>query len=380
MNQKVIYLDYNATTPVDERVLNEMIPYFTEKYGNASSVQHPYGWDAEEAVDISREKVARLIGAKANEIVFTSGATEAINLALFGLVDTNPLKDHIITCETEHKAMLDACQELELRGISVTYLKVNNSGDINLKELESEITDRTLLVSIMHANNEIGVIQSIEEIVKITHQCGAFFMSDLTQSVGKIPIDVRKADLAVMSAHKMYGPKGIGALYMKRSVNIEIASKVLRGGHERGYRSGTLNVPGIVGFGKACELCQDEMKVDSDRLGKLRDALESELDQLEGIQINSWGKRLPHMTNVSFYDINGSKLLPSLKGLAVSQGSACTSSTLQPSHVLKAVGLSDDLAFSSLRIGLGRFTTDDEIEQTAQIIKNAVARLRMQPM
>ncbi|MEM6734895.1 MAG: aminotransferase class V-fold PLP-dependent enzyme [Bacteroidota bacterium] len=379
MNQKVIYLDYNATTPVDQRVLNEMIPYFTEKYGNASSIQHPYGWDAEEAVDISREKVARLIGAKAHEIVFTSGATEAINLALFGLVDKNPFKNHIITCETEHKAMLGACKELKLRGISVTYLKVDNSGNINLKELESEITDQTLLVSIMHANNEIGVIHPIEKMAKITHQCGAFFMTDFTQSVGKIPFDVRKVDLAVMSAHKIYGPKGIGALYMKRSANVEIASKVFRRGHERGYLSGTLNVPGIVGFGKACELCQDEMNVDSDRLGKLRDALESELNQLEGTQINSSDKRLPHMTNISFYDIDGSKLLPSLRGLAVSQGSACTSSTLEPSHVLKAVGLSDDLAFSSLRIGLGRFTTEDEIEQTAQIIKNAVARLRIQP-
>lgn len=379
MKKQIIYLDHNATTPVDPRVLDEMLPYFSEKFGNASSVQHAYGWDAEEAVDISREKVARLIGAKPNEIVFTSGATEAINLALFGLAESNPNKNHIITCETEHKAVLDSCAKLEKNGMQVTYLEVDNAGQVDLNKLEDNITERTLLVSIMHANNEIGIIHPIAKIAEIIHKHRALFMTDATQSVGKIPFDAHEVDLAVFSAHKMYGPKGVGALFVNKSSGFDLNPRIFGGGHERGYRSGTLNIPGIVGFGKACELCETEMGHEAERLGELRDWLEKELLQLGSIQINGKNsERLPHMTNVSFHDIDGSKLIRSLNGLAVSQGSACTSSTVEPSHVLKALGLSDELALSSLRIGLGRSTTKEEIEQAVQIIKKGVEQIRLQ--
>ncbi len=378
MNKDVIYLDYNATTPVDKRVLDEMFPYFSEKFGNAASVQHVFGWDAEEAVDISRERVAALINAKENDIVFTSGATEAINLALFGLVEGHPSKKHIITCETEHKAVLDCCKKLENQGITVTYLPVDKYGQINLDALEGAITEDTLLVTVMHANNEIGAIHPIEVLAEIAHNKGALFMTDATQSVGKVPFDSSVVDLAAFSAHKLYGPKGVGALFLNKSVIVKLKPQLVGGGHEKGMRSGTLNVPGIVGFGKACEICEQEMKGETERLGILRDGLEKCLMEKEGIQINALGNRLPHMTNLTFQDIDGSKLIRLMKGLAVSQGSACTSTTIEPSHVLKAIGLSDTLALSSLRIGLGRFTTEEEINQASQIILNTVDQLRMQ--
>ena len=366
----MIYLDYNSTTPVDQRVLDEMLPYFSKYFGNASSIQHVYGWDAEEAVDIGRERVAGLVGAKPNEIVFTSGATEAVNMALFGLAEANPEKRHMVTCVTEHKAVLDCCEALVKDGIRVTYLMADSQGQIDLRELEEAITDQTLLVSLMHANNETGVIHAIEEIARLTSRKQTLFMTDATQAVGKIPFNSSTVDLAVFSAHKMYGPKGIGALFINKSSNVRISPRAFGGGHERGYRSGTLNVPGIVGFGKACELCKNEMLEEGTRLRKLRDKLEFEL-------ADSRGNRLPHMTNVSFKGIDGSKLMRSLKGLAVSQGSACTSNVVEPSHVLKGLGISDELALSSVRMGLGRFTTDEEIAEAIRIIKKAVETLRL---
>lgn len=375
----MIYLDYNATTPVDQRVLDQMMPYFNEKFGNASSIQHSFGWDAEEAVGLARESVARLINARPNEIVFTSGATEAINMALFGLVEASPKKNHIVTCVSEHKAVLDSSKQLEKRGIRVTYLGVDGQGSIDLNELEGSITDQTLMVVVMHANNEIGVIHPIEEIATLAHKYRVLLVTDATQSIGKIPFDARNVDVAVCSAHKMYGPKGIGALFINKSSNVEMTSRMYGGGHEKGYRSGTLNVPGIVGFGKACDLCFKEMKEEGARLKTLRDKLEEELSALEGVTFNSKAPRLPHMTNVSFNAIDGSKLMRSLKGLAVSQGSACTSNIIEPSHVLTGLGLSAEVALSSLRIGLGRFTSEQQVNQAIIIIKEAVEKLRLQP-
>jgi len=378
MSDTVIYLDYNATTPLDRRVLEEMMPFFTEKFGNAASNQHVFGWDAEEAVDIARERVAKLINAKPNEIIFTSGATESISMALFGLMEAYPQKRHIITCATEHKAVLDGCQELEKRGVKVSYLQVDNQGQIDLNQLSESITHQTLLIALMHANNEIGVLHPIEKISAIAKRNGVLLMTDATQSVGKIPFDASIVDLAVCSAHKMYGPKGVGALFINRKSKFEMRPRTFGGGHERGYRSGTLNVPGIVGFGKACALAEEEMDSDGFRLASLRDNMEAELSQIEGIQFNSSGHRLPHMTNVSFQGIEGSKLMRSMKGLAISQGSACTSNVVAPSHVLKSLGLSDRLALSSVRIGLGRFSKEEEIRRAAAIMKNAVESLRLQ--
>lgn len=378
---KKIYLDYNATTPVDPRVIEEMLPYFTEKFGNASSITHAYGWDAEEAVTIAREQAARLIGSKPGEIIFTSGATEAINLALIGACKENADSgDHIVTCVTEHKAVLDTCHDLENRGVEVTYLEVDESGAIDLEELDKAITGRTILVSLMHANNETGVIHPLKEIAKITREKDVLLLTDATQAVGKIPFDVEElgVDLAAFSAHKLYGPKGAGALYVRQEPKADINPILFGGGQEKGLRPGTLNVPAIVGLGKACELCSKEMEEDAGRLRKWRDRLEKELSALGDVRVNGReSKRLPHMTNLSFEHIAGSKLVRSLKNLAVSQGSACTSGTVEPSHVLKGMGHSDELALSSLRVGLGRFTKEEEIDIAIDTIKESIDRLRL---
>lgn len=377
-----IYLDNNATTPCDPRVVEAMLPYFTETFGNAASRNHPFGWAAEEAVDFAREQVARLIGADPKEIIFTSGATESDNLALKGVFEMYAAKgNHIITTATEHKAVLDTCRHLEKQGAQVTYLGVNSEGLIDLKELEAAITPATIMVAIIYANNEIGVINSMRDISAITRRHGVLLMTDATQAVGKIPVDVNKdgIDLMAFSAHKMYGPKGVGALYVRRkSPRVKVTAQLDGGGHERGMRSGTLNVPGIVGFGKACEICQQEMEEDGKRLQILRDKLEKALLQLEESYLNGApNQRLPHVSNISFKYVEGEGLLMGFnKSIALSSGSACTSASLEPSYVLKALGLGDDLAHSSLRFGLGRFTTEEQIDYTIQAVTDAVNRLR----
>jgi len=377
-----IYLDNNATTPCDPRVVEAMLPYFTETFGNAASRNHPFGWAAEEAVDFAREQVARLIGADPKEIIFTSGATESDNLALKGVFEMYAAKgNHIITTATEHKAVLDTCKHLEKQGAKVTYLGVNSEGLIDLKELEAAITPATIMVAIIYANNEIGVINPMRDISAITRRHGVLLMTDATQAVGKIPVDVNKdgIDLMAFSAHKMYGPKGVGALYVRRkSPRVKVTAQLDGGGHERGMRSGTLNVPGIVGFGKACEICQQEMEEDGKRLQILRDKLEKALLQLEESYLNGApNQRLPHVSNISFKYVEGEGLLMGFnKSIALSSGSACTSASLEPSYVLKALGLGDDLAHSSLRFGLGRFTTEEQIDYTIQAVTDAVNRLR----
>ncbi|HEY0055847.1 MAG TPA: IscS subfamily cysteine desulfurase [Pedobacter sp.] len=376
-----IYLDNNATTPIDPRVLEAMIPYFTEKFGNAASRNHPFGWAAEEGIDYAREQVAKLIGANEKEIIFTSGATEANNLALKGVFEMYKDKgNHIITCTTEHKAVLDACKHLEKLGAEVTYLQVKSDGLIDLEALKNAITDKTILVSIMYGNNEIGVIQPIKEISAIAHKHGALFFTDATQAVGKIPVDVigDGIDLLSFSAHKMYGPKGVGALYVRRkNPRVKVTAQMDGGGHERGMRSGTLNVPGIVGFGKACELCNLEMAEEALRLSALRDKLESALTVLEESYVNGNREhRLPHVANISFKYVEGEGLMMAMKDMAVSSGSACTSASLEPSYVLKSLGLSDDLAHSSIRFGLGRFTTEEEVDFAIEQTKKAVNHLR----
>ncbi|MEX0770675.1 MAG: cysteine desulfurase family protein [Balneolaceae bacterium] len=378
---KKIYLDYNSTTPVDQRVLDEMLPYFTNKFGNASSIHHTFGWEAEEAVELAREQVAELIGATAKEIIFTSGATEAINLALRGLCKANREKgNHIVTCATEHKAVLDTCESLKKTGYKVTCLPVDDSGSVDLNKLEDSLADDTILVSLMHANNEIGTIHPLEEISIITNSRDVPLLSDATQSVGKITVDVKKPgiDMIAFSSHKLYGPKGAGALYIRNKDKPDISPILTGGGQEKGVRPGTLNVPAIVGFGKACEISSKEMEADSSRLSPLRDQLESELSELDGVQFNgASNKRLPYMTNISFQNIDGSHLIRRLKSLALSQGSACTSATHKPSHVLKAIGLADELALSSIRIGLGRFTTEEEIEVAIKEIKEVIPQIKL---
>lgn len=376
-----IYLDNNATTPMDPRVLETMIPYFTQKFGNAASRNHHFGWVAEEAVDYAREAVAKLIGATEKEIIFTSGATESDNLAIKGVFEMYKEKgNHIITAVTEHKAVLDACKHVEKLGGRVTYLPVKNDGLVDLELLEAAITPQTILVSIMYGNNEMGVIQPIKEIAAITHKHGALFMTDATQAVGKIPVDVNAdgIDLLAFTGHKMYGPKGVGALYVRRKgPRVKVTAQMDGGGHERGMRSGTLNVPGIVGFGKACELAQAEMQQDAERLSKLRDKLQSELMGLEEAYVNgNTEHRLPHVANISFKYVEGEGLMMAMKDLAVSSGSACTSASLEPSYVLKAIGLNDDLAHSSIRFGLGRFTTEEEVDFAIEQTKKAVTHLR----
>ncbi len=376
-----IYLDNNATTPLDPRVLEAMLPYFTNKFGNAASRNHAFGWVAEEGVDYAREQVAKLIGCTEKEIIFTSGATEADNLGIKGVYEMYADKgNHIITATTEHKAVLDTCKHLEKQGARVTYLKVKEDGLIDLAELEAAMTPETILVCIMYGNNEIGVVQPIKEIAAITHKHGALFMTDATQAVGKIPVDVNAdgIDLMAFSAHKMYGPKGVGALYVRRkNPRVKVTSQMDGGGHERGMRSGTLNVPGIVGLGKACELCRLEMDEEAKRLSALRDKLEAALTTMEESYVNgNTQHRLPHVANISFKYVEGEGLMMAMKDLAVSSGSACTSASLEPSYVLKSLGLSDDLAHSSIRFGLGRFTTEEEVDYAIENTKKAVNHLR----
>lgn len=380
--KRLIYLDHNATTPADPRVVEAMIPYFTEKFGNAASRNHPFGWVAEEGVDYAREQVAKLINADSREIIFTSGATESNNLAIKGVADMYKSKgNHIITVTTEHKAVLDTCKALEKHGIEVTYLEVARDGMVNLAELEAAIRPTTILISIMFANNETGVIQPIREIASICNKNGVLFMTDATQAVGKIPVDVEELGIHLMSfsAHKMYGPKGVGALYVRRkSPRVKVTAQMDGGGHERGMRSGTLNVPGIVGFGKAAEIAQREMAEEAQRLSKMRDRIESELLKMEEVVVNgNTDHRMPHVTNISFKHVEGEGLMMTFnERIALSSGSACTSASLEPSYVLKALGLGDDLAHSSLRISLGRFTTDEEIEDAIVAIRSGVEHMR----
>ncbi|MDB5192038.1 MAG: cysteine desulfurase, IscS subfamily [Segetibacter sp.] len=382
-----VYLDNNATTPCDPRVVEAMLPYFTEQFGNAASRNHPFGWQAEEGVDYAREQVAKLIGADPKEIIFTSGATEADNLGIKGVFEMYASKgNHIITATTEHKAVLDTCKHIEKVGGEVTYLTVKADGLIDLKELEAAIKPNTILISIMYGNNEIGVIQPIREISALAKKNGVLFFTDATQAVGKIPVDVIKdgIDLMAFSAHKMYGPKGVGALYVRRkNPRVKVTAQMDGGGHERAMRSGTLNVPGIVGFGKACELAFLEMDEEARRLSKLRDKLETELLKIEEAYVNGNREhRLPHVANISFKHVEGEGLLMGFnKNIALSSGSACTSASLEPSYVLKALGLGDDLAHSSLRFGLGRFTTEEQIDYTIEQISTTVLKLReMSPL
>lgn len=380
--KRLIYLDNSATTPCDPRVVEAMLPYFTEKFGNAASRNHPFGWVAEEGVDYARTQVAALINADEREIIFTSGATESNNLALKGVADMYQGKgNHIITATTEHKAILDTCKALEKQGCEITYLPVNVEGLISLEELQAAIRPTTVLVSIMYANNETGVIQPIKEIAAICNKSGILFHTDATQAVGKIPVDVIADGIHLMSftAHKMYGPKGVGALYVRRkSPRVKVTAQMDGGGHERGMRSGTLNVPAIVGFGKAAQIAKAEMAADAERLSKLRDWMQSEFLKMEEVVVNgSIEHRLPHITNISFKHVEGEGLMMTFnENIALSSGSACTSASLEPSYVLKALGLGDDLAHSSLRISLGRFTTEEDAKEAVEAIRNGVNHMR----
>jgi cysteine desulfurase len=377
-----IYMDNHATTPVDPRVLEAMMPYMTNVFGNAASRNHQFGWAAEEAVENARTQIAKLIGATAKEIIFTSGATESDNLAIKGVAEMYREKgNHIITAATEHKAVLDTCKRLEKYGYKVTYLAVQRDGLVNLDELKAAMTDKTILVTIMYANNEIGVLQPVEEIGKLCRERGIVFHTDATQAVGKVPVDVNKQNIDVLSisAHKMYGPKGVGALYVRRkNPRVQLSAIIDGGGHERGMRYGTLNVPGIVGLGKACELCMEEMPAESKRLTAMRDRLRKTIEKnLDEVYVNgTYEHRLPGNLNMSFLYVEGESLLMGINDIAVSSGSACTSATLEPSYVLKALGLGDDLAHSSIRFGLGRFNTDAEVDYVAAKIVDVVKKLR----
>ncbi len=372
---------------MDARVLETMLPYFTEKFGNAASRNHSFGWVAEEAVDYAREQVAKLINADPKEIIFTSGATEGDNLAIKGVFEMYATKgNHIITCTTEHKAVLDTCKHIEKAGGEVTYLPVQADGLVDLNELEKAITEKTILIAIMYGNNETGVVQPIREISKIARKHGVLLFTDATQAVGKIPVDVNAdgIDLMTFSGHKMYGPKGVGALFVRRkNPRVKVTAQMDGGGHERGMRSGTLNVPAIVGLGKACELCMNEMESEAKRLSIMRDRLEKALMQIEETYVNgNTEHRLPHVSNISFKYVEGEGLMMGFnKNIALSSGSACTSASLEPSYVLKALGLGDDLAHSSLRFGLGRFTTDEQIDFTINAVSTTVLKLReMSPL
>jgi len=377
-----LYLDNHATTPVDPRVLSAMMPYFTNEFGNAASRNHVFGWKGEEAVEKARKQVADLIGASSKEIVFTSGATESNNLAIKGVAEMYAEKgNHIITAATEHKAVLDTCKKLEKHGARVTYLPVKADGLVDLDVLQDSITDKTILISVMFANNEIGVLQPIREIGRIARQRGVLLHTDAVQAVGKVPVNViaDNIDLMSMSGHKIYGPKGIGALYVRRkNPRVQLTAQMDGGGHERGFRSGTLNVTGIVGLGEACALCQQEMPEESARLGGLRDKLKDRLvAELDEVFINgSMEHRLPNNLNISFAYVEGESLLMGINDIAVSSGSACTSATLEPSYVLKALGVGDDLAHTSIRFGLGRFNTGEEVDYAAERIVNVVKKLR----
>ena len=382
-----IYMDYHATTPVDPRVLEAMLPYFTDHFGNAASRNHAFGWEAEEAVETARKHVADLIGANPKEIIFTSGATESNNLAIKGAAEMYREKgNHIITCVTEHKAVIDTCKKLEKQGWRVTYLPVQKDGRILLDELRAAITDKTILITIMTANNEIGVLQPIAEIAAVAKEKGILFHTDAVQAAGKVPFNVNdlKVDLVSVSAHKMYGPKGVGALYVRRrNPRVLLAEQISGGGHERGMRSGTLNVPGIVGLGRAAEIAKAEMATESERLRMLRDRLNQSLhENLDEIYINgSMDYRLPHNSNISFAYVEGESLLMGINDVAVSSGSACTSASLEPSYVLKALGAGDDLAHSSIRFGLGRWTTQEEVDYVVDKLTTVVRRLReMSPL
>ena len=382
MVQLPIYLDHNATTPCDLRVVEAMLPYFTTAFGNAASRNHSFGWQAEAAVDGAREAVARLIGSEPNEIIFTSGATESNNLALKGVAEMYASKgNHFITCTIEHKAVLDTCHYLEQKGAEVTYLNVSREGLIDLGELETAIRPTTVLIALMWANNEIGTVMPVREIGALARKHGVLFFTDATQAVGKIPVDVNadNIDLLALSAHKLYGPKGVGALYVRRrGPRVRLVPQMHGGGHERGLRSGTLNVPGIVGLGKACELAAVAMPVEAERLKGLRDRLESALLQLEETYVNgSREHRLPGTTNLSFKGVEDEALIMGFnKDIALSSGSACTSASLEPSYVLKALGLSDELARSSLRFGLGRYTTEAEVDYVIERVSRTVRQLR----
>ena len=373
-----VYLDNNSTTRMDDKVLEELLPYFTKHYGNAASKSHPFGWEAEEAIEFSREQVARLIKATPKEIIFTSGATESINLALKGVAEMYATKgDHIITVQTEHKAVLDSCSHLESIGKEITYLSVNKEGLIDLVELEKAIKPTTILISIMYGNNETGTIQPIKEISELAKKNGILFFTDATQAVGKIPIDILEdgIDLMAFSAHKMYGPKGTGALYIRRKdPRVRVVAQMDGGGHERGMRSGTPNVPGIAGFGQACILSKIYMDEDNKRIKKLRDKLENALLTIDGVVLNGHPTlRLPNVVNVSFANNEDANLLIQLnKSISVSAGSACTSSSLKPSYVLKAMYGNDELAKSAVRFSLGRFTTEEEIDFTIDYVKHTV--------
>ena len=378
-----IYLDYNATTPLDERVLQAMLPYFTEKFGNAASSTHGYGWAAEEAVKIAREKIAAGIGARyKEEIVFTSGSTEGLNLALKGIAERYAAKgDHIVTVATEHKAVLDACAWLEKVGKSVSYLGVDSEGLVDLDALREAVSEETVLVCVMLANNETGVIQPIKEIAEITHAKGSLLVCDATQAVGKILLDVNELGIDVMAftGHKLYGPKGVGALFVRRrGPRVSIAAQIHGGGHERAMRSGTLNVPGIVGLSKALDLSLAEISSESKRVSDLRDRLENSLlEKLSGVKINgSVSHRNVNVTNLSFEGIDADALLTAIRELAVSTGSACTSAQLEPSHVLQAMGLENPDAYASIRFSLGRFTTEEEIDRAIEVVVKGVEELR----
>jgi cysteine desulfurase len=381
---KPVYLDHHATTPVDPRVLQAMLPYFSEKFGNPASRNHAFGWEAEQAVEHARSRIAALIGASPREMIFTSGATESVNLALKGVAEAYQGRgDHIVTVVTEHRAVLDTCRRLEARGLRVTYLPVDREGLVNPDEVRRAITERTILVSVMFANNEIGVIQPIREISRVVRERGVLFHSDATQAVGKIPVHVEEdgIDLLSFSAHKLYGPKGVGALYVRsRNPRVELVPQIDGGGHERGLRSGTLNVPAIVGFGEACAICQREMEGEGRRLAALRDRLMNRLlAELDEVVIHgSLKHRLPNNLNLSFLGVEASTLMMNVKEIAVSSGSACSSATPEPSHVLRALGLPADLARGAIRIGLGRFNTEEEIEYAAGRLIEAVRKLREQ--
>jgi len=396
MNGKAVYMDYQATTPVDPRVLDAMLPYLRDVYGNAASRTHGFGWEAEAAVDKGREQIAHLLGAKSKEIIFLSGATEADNLAIRGVVEFYKDKgNHVITQTTEHKAVLDTCRALEREGkAEVTYVPVDSYGRVDPNDIRKAITDKTVLISIMYANNEIGTVQPIAEIGKLAREKGVLFHTDAVQGAGKLPIDVEQLniDLASVSAHKMYGPKGIGALYVRsKGPRVRLTPMVYGGGHERGMRSGTLNVPGIVGFGKACELSQEGMADESQRTLALRERMRERLfEQLDEVYLNGHPvHRLPGNLNISFAFVEGESLLMGLNGsvhpiaaaasqpaIAVSSGSACTSATLEPSYVLKALGVGDDLAHTSIRFGMGRFTTEQEVDYVVERVVVEVRRLR----
>jgi cysteine desulfurase len=377
-----LYMDNHATTQMDPRVLEAMLPFFTGKFGNAASRNHAFGWEAEKAVETAREQIAKLIGATAKEIIFTSGATESNNLAIKGIAEMYRERgNHIITQATEHKAVLDTCKRLEKSGFRVTYLPVQADGLIDIEDLRRAMDDQTILVTIMYANNEIGVVQPIAEIGKLCHEKGVLFHTDAVQAVGKIPVDVQKDNIDVLSltGHKIYGPKGAGALYVRRrNPRVQITEQINGGGHERGMRSGTLNVPGIVGLGKACEICFNEMADEAKREIELRDYMKAKFEKaLDYVHVNgNMDHHLPGNLNMSFVYVEGESLLMGINDIAVSSGSACTSATLEPSYVLKALGLGDDVAHSSIRFGLGRFNNKAEVDYVSDKVIDVVLKLR----